>query len=89
MNTFVFNANPGERMPAHPFDKAALIPLIESGEIEHLEFEARVFRQEKNRNHYRFLFEEIPSFAGSFEGRPFLRNHDTEDIASRDGLIMR
>ena len=69
--------------------KAELIPRINSGEVDHLDFKAKVFIQGKNRNHYRFNDSEIPNFAGSFEGQPFLRNHDTINIESRDGVILR
>ncbi len=68
--------------------KAELIAGIESGEIDHLDFSAVVFQTGKNRNFYRLDEREIHTFAPSFEGRPFLRNHDQEDIASRDGTIL-
>ena len=66
-------------------NKAELIPKIESGEVDHLDFTAKVFSGGKNRNYYRFRDEELSFFAPSFAGRPFLRNHDELDIESRDG----
>src|SRR3990167_7614580 len=67
--------------------RAEILPKIESGEIEHLDFDARVFGTQPNRNHYTFKAEDMPAFAASFEGKPFLRNHDTYDIGARDGTI--
>jgi len=69
--------------------KAEMIAGIESGEIDHLDFQAVVFKGGKNRNFYRLADQEMPTFAPSFEGRPFLRNHDQDDINSRDGTILR
>lgn len=69
--------------------RAELIPKIESGEIDHLDFPARVYRTDtKNKNPYQFKSEDLEEFAASFEGQLFLRNHDTYDIDSRDGTII-
>lgn len=68
--------------------KAQLLRGIETGEIDHLDFQAVVFRGGKNKNHYRLAESEMQSFAPSFEGQPFLRNHDESDINSRDGTIL-
>jgi len=46
-----------------------------------------VFRDGPNANHYRFREEDLPSFSASYANQPFLRNHDTGDIGSRDGTI--
>ena len=54
-----------------------------------LEFRAVVYRTGPNRNHVRFKPAEMALFAKSFEGKPFLRNHDTADIGSRDGIVVR
>ena len=54
-----------------------------------LEFRAVVYRTGPNRNHVRFRESEMQRFAKSFEGKPFLRNHDTADIGSRDGMVIR
>jgi hypothetical protein len=70
-------------------DKAETLRKIESGEIDHLDFQAVVFKTGKNKNYYAFSQDELPRFAGSFAGRPFLRNHDEDNIESRDGTIMR
>lgn len=85
-----FKSNPFFSYPSagEPRTKAELISGIESGEIEHLDFEAVVFKGGKNRNFYRLADQELPTFAPSFEGRPFLRNHDQDDIDSRDGTIL-
>lgn len=68
--------------------RAELLPKIESGEIEHLDFSATVFRQGPNRNFYRFRDQDLELFARSFEGQPFLRDHDQNSIDSRDGTIL-
>ena len=58
------------------------------GELEELTFEAVVFRAGPNRNHVRFRTEELGRFAQSFVGKPFLRNHDVQDVGARDGTIL-
>ena len=58
------------------------------GELRELDFAAVVFRGGPNANHVRFVADELPAFAASFAGQPFLRNHDTDDIGSRDGTVM-
>ncbi len=68
--------------------RAELLPKIESGEIDHLDFQARVYGTGKNRNPYVFQDKDLAVFAASFEGQPFLRNHDTLDIDARDGTII-
>jgi hypothetical protein len=70
-------------------NRAELLPKIESGEIDHIDFSARVYRKDtQNHNPYVFQDKDLDSFAGSFEGQPFLRNHDTSDIDARDGTII-
>ena len=69
-------------------DRSELAQLISEGGSERIRFEARVFRNVyPNANFYRFRDEDMGSFAASFAGQPFLRNHDTHDIESRDGTI--
>lgn len=69
--------------------RAEILPKIESGEIDHLDFVARVYRADtKNHNPYIFQAKDLDGFAASFEGQPFLRNHDTQDIDARDGTII-
>jgi len=68
--------------------RAEILPVIESGELDHLDFDARVFQAGTNRNHYTFRDEDLDAFAASFVNRPFLRNHATYDIGARDGIIL-
>ncbi len=68
--------------------RAELLPRIESGEIAYLDFDARVYRSGRNRNFCTFKPEDLPAFGASFEGQPFLRNHETSDIGARDGTIL-
>lgn len=68
--------------------RAEVLPKIESGELEYLDFRARVYTNGLNRNHYRFRPEDLTAFALSFEGQPFLRDHETEEIEAREGTIL-
>jgi hypothetical protein len=68
-------------------DRAVILPKIESGKLDHIDFKATTFRAAKNKNHYVFQDKDLDHFATSFEGQPFLRNHDTYDIDARDGTI--
>jgi hypothetical protein len=69
-------------------DRAELRRQHAVGELQELEFEAVVFRAAyPNWNYVRFQDEEMNAFAASFVGVPFLRNHDMEDIAARDGIV--
>ena len=70
-------------------ERKKMLADIRSGDVTELEFDAIVFRAEyPNANHLRFRDEDLQRLAESFTGQPFLRNHDTEDIASRDGTIV-
>lgn len=68
--------------------RAEILPRIESGSIDHLDFTARVYGTGRNRNPYLFKDADLPGFAASFEGLPFLRDHDTGELDSRDGMIL-
>lgn len=68
--------------------RADLLPKIESGEVDHLDFRARVFSPyARNLNPYRFNDGDLPAFARSFEGQPYLRDHNTYSIDARDGTL--
>ena len=69
-------------------DRGELRRRHAEGELQELEFEAVVFRaQYPNWNFVRFRDEEMDALAASFVGAPFLRNHDMQDIAARDGIV--
>lgn len=68
--------------------RAEILPKIESGEIDHLDFPATVFQNGPLRAPFQFREQDLPAFAKSFEGMPFLRNHDQYDIEARDGTIL-
>jgi hypothetical protein len=68
--------------------RAELLPGIESGVVDHIDFTAKVFGTGRNRNPYLFQEADLPSFAASFEGQPYLRDHATGELDSRDGTIM-
>ena len=67
--------------------RAEMLRMIDGGETEFIEFEAVTFVHGPNRNHLTFREGELPEFAASFAGQPFLRNHDLNDIGARDGTI--
>lgn len=69
-------------------NREQLLADIASGKTPYIEFPALVFKDGRNANLVRFREAELPAFARSFEQMPFLRNHDTYDIESRDGTIM-
>ncbi len=68
--------------------RAELKEALAAGELESITFDALVYKDGPNKNHYRFRVEDLPVFCESFGGQPFLRNHDTWDIGSRDGTIQ-
>ncbi|MCP4127917.1 MAG: hypothetical protein GY753_12755 [Gammaproteobacteria bacterium] len=69
-------------------ERATLIADIESGLVAEIELNIEAFRAKyPNANHYRFRNEDIKQFAESFAGRPFLRDHGTGSVGSRDGII--
>jgi len=68
--------------------RAELLPKIESGELEHLDIRARVFGTGRVRNPVMFRETDMPAFAASFEGKPFLRDHEQHEIDARDGMIL-
>lgn len=68
--------------------RAEILPKIESGEIDHIDFPATVFQNGPLRNPFQFREQDLSSFASSFAGLPFLRNHDQNDIEAREGTIL-
>ncbi|MFN8468268.1 MAG: hypothetical protein U0X20_22100 [Caldilineaceae bacterium] len=69
-------------------DRAELRRRHAVGDLPELEFDAVVFRATyPNWNYVRFRPEELAAFAASFVGAPFLRNHNLQDIAARDGIV--
>lgn len=68
--------------------RQALRQRLAAGTLTSLEFQAVVYRTGPNTNHVRFRPEELPGFAASFVGLPFLRNHDVSDIGARDGIVL-
>ncbi|MBI1294118.1 hypothetical protein GC175_04060 [bacterium] len=68
-------------------DRAELLRQLEAGDLREIVFDAVVFRQGRNANHYAFRDDALGGFASSFAGQPFLRNHDVHDIDARDGTI--
>ena len=70
-------------------DRGELRKQHAAGELQELEFDAIVFRASyPNWNYVRFRPEELDAFAASFVGVPFLRNHDMNNIAARDGIVL-
>jgi len=69
-------------------DRPLLLKQIENGELTDIEFDAKVYTFGSNRNHLTFYEQDLSSLADSFVGKPFLRDHNTFEIAARDGLIV-
>jgi len=69
--------------------RAELLPRIENGEVDHMDFRAHVYSPKTyNFNPSRFRVEDMPAFARSFEGQPYLRDHNTWSIDGRDGTLI-
>lgn len=69
-------------------ERRSLLAKVRAGDVTEYEFEAIVFRAVyPNSNFLRFNDDDLPRLAESFVGQPFLRNHATHDIGSRDGTI--
>ena len=69
---------------------AALNAQLDGGAVpsQH-EFQAVVFIQGPNRNYLRFYDEDMPAFARSFTGVPFLADHAQRSIEFRYGTVLR
>src|SRR5262245_32122518 len=76
----------GERISSER--RTDLRAKLKAGELEELVFDAIVYRDGPNGNHVRFRTNDLPAFAESFVGQPFLRNHDVGDVGSRDGTVV-
>ena len=68
----------------------ALLQEVRAGRLVRLELDAVVFAQtpEPNRKFVRFAPDMLERFAKSFEGAPFLRDHDQQDLAARGGTVL-
>ena len=61
----------------------------ETGPPNQFEFQAVVFIQGPNRNFLRFYDDDMPGFARSFTGVPFLADHGQRSIEARYGTVLR
>jgi len=69
--------------------QAALAAQLAAGEAQAaVEFSAVVFRQGPNRNYLRFYDADLPAFAASFVGVPFLGDHNQHAVAGRYGTVL-
>jgi hypothetical protein len=68
--------------------RGELLRQAAEGRLPELEFEAVVFRAGPNRNHLRIAAAELPTFAASFVGVPFLRDHAVESLEARAGIVV-
>ncbi len=68
--------------------RGELLRRVAEGALPELEFEAIVFRAGPNRNHLRIAAAELPAFAASFVGVPFLRDHAVESLDARAGIVV-
>lgn len=80
----------GSDKPLSDAERRELIARVRAGEVIELELEAVPFiqRETANRNAVRFKNGMLASFAKSFRGVPFLRNHDQDDQAQRGGTVL-
>lgn len=71
-------------------ERKELIARVRAGEVIELELDAVPFiqRATANRNFVRFKPGILASFAKSYKGAPFLRNHDQDDQAQRGGTVV-
>ena len=68
-------------------DPKSLREAWKAGALDELSFDAAVFVEGPNSNHFRFRADDLPAFGSSFAGQPFLRDHNTREIDARDGTI--
>lgn len=68
--------------------RVEMLRRLEAGDLRELEFEAIVYRAGPNRNHLRIRDEDLPGFAASFVGTPFLRDHRVEAVEARAGTVV-
>jgi hypothetical protein len=64
-----------------------LLDDVRAGKLKSLQFSATVFVTGPNRNHFKIPDTELEGLAKSFEGLPFLKDHD-ESISSVGGRIL-
>lgn len=76
----------GQRMTRA--SRGELKAKLRAGELDEIIFEAVVYRDGPNGNHVRFREADLSGLAASYAGVPFLRNHDTHDVGSRDGTVV-
>lgn len=76
----------GEELTA--VKRRALRQSLDDNDLDEIRFDAVVFRDGPNSNAFRFRQHDLPQFGASFAGQPFLRDHDTYSIESRDGTIL-
>lgn len=71
-------------------DRQAALEKLRAGQLTRLEIEAVAYIQtaKPNRNFVRFKPGMMPSFAKSFTGQPFLRDHASRDLMARGGTIL-
>ena len=71
-----------------PERRQELRRALDANELDHIEFDAVTFDATiPNANHIGFKPDQLDAFAASFASKPFLRDHDTDHIDSRDGII--
>lgn len=68
-------------------NREQMLADIESGKLDYIEFNARVFFEKPNKNHVRVRQADMSAFAPSFKNKPFIRDHNIYSIEARDGTI--
>lgn len=67
--------------------RADVLGRFHEGKVKTLRFDADVWTDGKNKNHFRFPEAELQNFAASFKGEPFLMDHSHE-LGKRGGTII-
>jgi hypothetical protein len=71
-----------------PARRRELRKQLAAGDLDELSFRAETFKAlYPNKNFLRFRDEDLPYFADSYAGAPFLRDHNDGELDARGGII--
>lgn len=76
------------KTPLTPTQRKALLKRLAENDLDKITFEAVTFRSGPNRNGLRINDADLPRFAASFAGVPFLRDHEAQQIDARAGIVL-
>jgi len=85
----LWQITPTDRQPLTPDRRHELRAALKAGTLDELRIQADVFcATYPNANFVRFPDEDLTSFAESFVGQPFLRDHNDYEIEARGGITL-